>query len=209
MANKTATVTVKTAYTGPNGESVAPPQTVISAPYQSQTVSTIDIPDATAAGTVFALPMGAVNNANLVIIENKTTQSLRCQTNPPATASGVLSSGVVVLNLDNDVGDFLFAAAIVPGGTPSDGYLIERVTASTVRVTGILKLSGTNTADTSVVLAVNPKDGYMVEIPPGGMEIPLCAATVGNFPVSGMNIKTTATQTGVGLISCKVFGDPT
>ena len=109
MPNLTANLQLNLQYTGPDSDTVSMPTLYTSAPYQAQTHGTIDVPDATASATVYAVPFGAIAvDATCGVIENLTGQPLLLKINGAAAASQSIPTG----------GSFCWANPAVAGSTP-------------------------------------------------------------------------------------------
>lgn len=80
MENKNATLKLTVSYTDPANEVVVHSQSV-TCPYQAQTHGSVDVANATAGGTVIAVPFGAVAAATCAILKNRTGQELLVKVN--------------------------------------------------------------------------------------------------------------------------------
>src|SRR5690242_11679345 len=77
MANKLATLKLLLSYPGPSGDAVTPPAIQVDAPFLSETVGTIDVPDGTAAAHDYGVPFGAIaTEATLAIVWNRTANGV-------------------------------------------------------------------------------------------------------------------------------------
>lgn len=102
MTAKLATFKVLLSYTGPDGSIVAPSPIVVAAPYNSETVGTIDVPDATATAHVYTVPFGAIAaEATGCLVVNNTANGVN-----PGVDLGVKINGAAAISHH-----------IAPGGT--------------------------------------------------------------------------------------------
>lgn len=93
MSNKSASLSYSLQYTDEDGKVKTSPVVTVQVPYQSQTVGTIDVPDTTAATTVYDIPFGEVNDAFLIVLDNHTGQSLTVKVNGSSDAAYSLPDG--------------------------------------------------------------------------------------------------------------------
>lgn len=217
MSNKIASIRSSISYAnGSGGTSRAPTigQDSIGAPYQAaEADGQIDVPDATGAGTEIQVPFGAVEEATLFQLENKTGQDIKISIgNAPGSvtsASGTLVSGTKDIALANAVGDQLVVlAGASNGGTP--GVLsIKRKSDTEVTVQSWLAGTGIQTADVSDVFVVNYRDSYQWQLPPNGKVLIAGAALPEGGGLKEVWVKTTALQSGDGELVARIFGDPT
>ncbi len=98
MSNFTASLNVQLQYTGPLGNQINIPAIALAALYGAQNVGVIDVPDATASATVYAVPFGEIKvAATLGILVNQTGQPLELKVNGAAAASETIPDGGVYL----------------------------------------------------------------------------------------------------------------
>lgn len=212
MSNKSASFRTSLQYVDGDGNTVrAPTQGTDSTtcPYQGASPDgQIDVPDTTAADTEYAVGFGSVAGATYIEIENKTGADLKAKVNDPTSASGTLVSGTKDLTLANVAGDRLVVLLTTSGGTP--GVLsVKRKSDSEVTVQSWLSGTGIQSSDTSVVTVYNYKDGYPLQLAPNGKLVVAQATLPTAGKISAAGVKTTATQSGAGSVSTRVFGDPT
>lgn len=96
MSNSMAVLRYSVSYTGADGRHTS--TTAVSCPYQAVNTGTVDAPALTAGAHTYAVPFGAVAEATLVVIKNRTGQDLDVKINGAAAAShSVPANGVLVL----------------------------------------------------------------------------------------------------------------
>lgn len=205
MSNSTATMKFTLTYTSPEGVAAAPPPVSIACPFQAQLVGALDVPDTTPADTELEVPFGSVgDDATMLMVHNRLTQDLAVTING-RQASGTLVAGTKTLNLDNIVGDRLAVKLDASHGTP--GVLsVRRISNTQVTVESWLAGTGLQAADVSDVIVT--ANGETHRLAPGGVFTHAAPAAAGGSPITGMSLKTTATQDGAGMVSFAVFGDP-
>lgn len=107
MANKLATLKLLLSYTGPNGDVVSPSPISVTAPFNSETVGTIDVPDATAGSTVLVVPFGAIaTECTGALIVNNTANGVN-----PGVDLGVKINGAAAVSHRIPPGGTLLIAA--------------------------------------------------------------------------------------------------
>lgn len=96
MANSTATAKIVLSYFGAMNTSLeAKPN--VSALYQAQVSSTIDIPDATSAATSFPVAFGSISDASMVMIYNSGNADLEVTVNSSATPVPLVAGGIFLV----------------------------------------------------------------------------------------------------------------
>jgi hypothetical protein len=111
MANSTATLAINLSFTQPGGGSATITPISVLAPYQAMVAGRQDIPDSTAAETVYALPVGTglqVESASAIILKNTGNQDLGVRFQDAAADEFQLPAGGVVI----------LGAAALPGANP-------------------------------------------------------------------------------------------
>ena len=109
MPNQSAYFSLQASYVGPDGDNVVMPAKLVTVNYAAQNHGTIDIPDATAAATVYNVPFGLVNvDATGGMIFNNSGQPLEVKINGAAAASQTIPNG----------GQFSWANPSSAGATP-------------------------------------------------------------------------------------------
>lgn len=94
MPNQSAYFSLQASYVGPDGDNVVMPAKLVTVSYAAQNHGTIDVPDTTAAATVYNVPFGAITvDATAGMIFNNTGQTLKLKVNGAAAVSQTLPSG--------------------------------------------------------------------------------------------------------------------
>jgi hypothetical protein len=210
MSNKNATLKTSLQFTDGSGNTVRDPvqgTSSLNSPYQGEQQGTIDVPDTTAADTEYAASFGAVAGATMLEIENKTGQDIKAKINDPASATGTLASGVADIALANVAADHLAVKLVTSHGTA--GVLsVKRKDDATVTVQSWLSGTGIQASDVSDVQVYNLKDFYPFQLSANGKLLVACPTLPVAGQVASAGVKTTATQSGAGTVSTRVFGDP-
>lgn len=198
---------IRLSYIGPNDESVTAPHVSKSVLYGegAQLVGGIDVPDATASGTMFAVPFGVIAEATGFVLENRTGQEIRARLEAAnGSVTGTLVAGTATVAFAAVPGERLSVeAGDDNGGTP--GVLSVRRSAGNVIVESWLAGTGLEAADVSDFTVYNnagpalPDESVLVYASPTA---PAAAA------LGSASIWLTALQSGAGSVVTKVFGDP-
>lgn len=202
-----ATFQIRLSYTGPNDESVTAPNVSKLAAYGegAQLVGGIDVPDAAASGTEFAVPFGLIAEATGCLIENRTGQEIRARLDAAdGSVSGTLVAGTATIAFAAVPGERLSVeAGDDNGGTP--GILSVRRSAGDVIVESWVDPGGIQALDVSDVVVYNsagpslPDEAALLYVSP-------TAPVAGALPAASVWL--TAQQVGAGSVVTKVFGDP-
>lgn len=203
----TAIFQIRLSYIGPNDESVTAPHVSKSVLYGegAQLVGGIDVPDAAASGTEFAVPFGVIAEATGFVLENRSGQEIRARLEAAnGSATGTLVAGTVTIAFAAVPGERLSVEVVDDnGGTP--GILSVRRSAGNVIVESWVAGVGLQVADVSDVIVYNnagpalPDEATLVYASPTA---PAAAA------LGSASVWLTALQVGAGSVVTKVFGDP-
>ncbi len=82
MANKSASLKITLSYQAPGGSQASFAPSTITIPYSAQAESTVDVPDTTAAATVFPVPFGSIaDGATMLIVQNNLDTAITLKIN--------------------------------------------------------------------------------------------------------------------------------
>lgn len=177
------------------------PTVTVTVPYNAIQGGELDVPDTTAADTVYAIPFGSCAEATHIQMENSTGQDIAARIGG-ASVSGVLTAGTVTIAFAAAPGERLSVeAGAANGGTP--GVLSVKRSAGNVVVQSWLLGTGLQTADVSDVTVYNNAPPLL----PDGAILSLSCPAAGSTVTSASAILT-AEQAGAGTIVAAVLGDP-
>ncbi len=209
MSNKSARFTVSLSYTGADDETVTPPAIAIASPYSAGAfaVGGIDIPDAATASTEYPISFGSVAEATAMLIENKSGQDLYVKLNgQPASVAGTLVAGTKTMALASVTGERLSAELVTSHGTA--GILSARRSGGNVICESWLAGTGLQASDISDIKVWQGGSPYLYRLPTASAMLITAAAAAAGTPLASASVVTTATQSGAGSVSTKIFGDP-
>lgn len=198
MANRTATLSARlSGDTAP----LAPASREVLAPYTSNQGGDLDVPDTTAASTVYDVPFGSIAEATHIEIRNDTGQDIAARIGG-ASVTGTLVSGTATIAFAAAPGERLTVERVAGNGGTNGKLYVERSSGNVI-VTSYYA-SGVQTADVSSVKVYNNAPPIIAD---GGVHLV-------SSPAAGSGVATaeailTATQSGAGTIETLVFGDPT
>lgn len=210
MPNLTATLAFRLSYTGPDSEAITAPHLSIPVPYAAggQLVGGIDVPDAAAILTEYAVPFGGIASATALIIENLTGQDVHVRINgAPGSVTGTLVAGTKTLALASVTGEHLSVELVTSAGTA--GILSVRRSSGNVIVESWLAGTGLQTADVSAVKVWQGGSPDLFRLPTASALAVAMSAAPGASPIASASVILTAIQSGAGSLVTKVFGDPT
>lgn len=209
MPNKTATIQVRLTYEGPDDESVVAPHLSVTVPYSAggQLVGGIDIPDAAAISTEYAVPFGTIASATALLVTNRSGQDVLVRINgQPGSATGTLVSGTITIALASVTGEHLSVERVTSIGTA--GILSVRRSSGNVIVESWLAGTGIQALDLSAVKVRQGGSPDLFRLPTGATMLVAAPAAPGSTPLASASVLLTAEQDGAGSIVTKVFGDP-